>query len=127
MKERMIYHPMGEATRETMELYIEAMLRAGVTAQEAAEAIGKALCRIFAYAVDQFEAFDAALKAMTTVGAAELVEPQEQVKGPRPHPCPDAGPLRPPKSTRTAYTARVQRIRPQARSAIKQRRNRRRE
>lgn len=126
MKERIIVHiPIED--RKIAEIYAEAVIRAGVTLREAAEAISKAIYYIFAEAADQFEAFDAALKAVTTVGAAELVEPQEQAKGPRPHPCPDAGPLRPPKSTRAAYTACVQRIRPQARSAIKQRRNRRRE
>ena len=127
MKKRLIYFPMGESTREVMELYVEAMIRAGVTAREAAEAIGKALDKIFACAADQFEAFNAALEAVTAKGHVEPLERPEQAKAPRPHPCPDAGPLRPPKSTRTAYVARAQRIRPQARSAIKQRRNRRRE
>lgn len=83
----------------------------GMTLQELAEALRAAFVEIFG--------------SIFTWGW----EPQtpEQDKAPRPHPCPDAGPLRPPKSTRTAYAARVQRIRPQARSAIKQRRNRRRE
>lgn len=126
MKERIIVHiPIED--RKIAEIYAEAVIRAGVTLQEASEAISKAIYYIFAEAADQFEAFDAALKAVTTVGAVELLEPQEQTKGPRSHPCPTSGPLRPTKSTRTAYTARVQRIRPQARSAIKQRRNRRRE
>lgn len=127
MKERRIYYPMGEATRETMELYIDAMLRACVTVQEAAEAIGKALHKIFDCEADQFEAFNDALKAVKATEHVEPFERPKQAKAPRPNPCPDAGPLRPPKSTRTAYAARVQRIRPQARSAIKQRRNRRRE
>lgn len=126
MKERIIVHiPIED--RKIAEIYAEAVIRAGVTLQEASEAISKAIYYIFAEAAGKFEAFDAALKAVTTVGAVELLEPQEQAKGQRPHPCPDAGPLRPQKNTRTAYTARVQRIRPQARSAIKQRRNRRRE
>ena len=126
MKERIIINvPAGD--RKIMEIYIKAILQAGITLQEAAEALSKAIYHVFGSAAEQFEALDAALKATTLVGTVEPLEPQEQAKGPRPHPCPDAGPLRPTKSTRTAYTARVQRIRPQARSAIKQRRNRRKE
>lgn len=126
MKERIIVHiPIED--RKIAEIYTEAVIRAGITLQEAAETIGKAIYQVFGNAADQFAALDAAMKAITAMGTVEPLEPQERPKSPRPHPCPDTGPLRPSKSTRTAYAARVQRIRPQARSAIKQRRNRRRE
>lgn len=96
----------------------------GMTLQEVAEALHDALVRLYGRAADQFKALSDAMNAMAR---GEEPEQQEQEKALRSHPCPDAGPLRPQKSTRTAYAARVQRIRPQARSAIKQRRNRRRE
>lgn len=95
-----------------------------MTLQEVAEALHAALVRLFGYAADQFKALN---DAMNAAARGEEPKPQEQAKSTRPHPCPASGPLRPPKSTRTAYAARVQRIRPQARSAIKQHRNRRRE
>ncbi len=119
--------PMGEHTRENMELHIGAAFAGGAKLEEIVKAIRAALVRIFGEGIDQFQAFNDAMNALALGKELEPLEPQEQTKGPRPHPCPDAGPLRPTKSTRTAYTARVQRIRPQARSAIKQRRNRRRE
>lgn len=116
--------PMGEHTRENMELHIGAAFAGGAKLEEIVKAIRAALVRIFGEASDQFKALN---DAMNAAARGEEPKPQEQAKGQRPHPCPDAGQLRPQKSTRTAYTARVQRIRPQARSAIKQRRNRRRE
>ena len=119
--------PMGEHTQENMELHIGAAFAGGAKLEEIVKAIRAALVRIFGEGIDQFQAFNDAMNALALGKELEPLEPQEQTKGPRPHPCPDAGPLRPTKSTRTAYTARVQRIRPQARSAIKQRRNRRRE
>ena len=119
--------PMGEHTRENMELHIGAAFAGGAKLEEIVKAIRAALVRIFGEGIDQFQAFNDAMNASTLVGTVEPLEPQEQAKGPRPHPCPTSGPPRPPKSTRTAYAARVQRIRPQARSTIKQRRNRRRE
>ena len=119
--------PMGEHTRENMELHIGAAFAGGAKLEEIVKAIRAALVRIFGEGIDQFQAFNDAMNALALGKELEPLEPQEQTKGPRPHPYPDAGPLRPTKSTRTAYTARVQRIRPQARSAIKQRRNRRRE
>lgn len=119
--------PMGDHTRENMELHIGAAFAGGAKLEEIVKAIRAALVRIFGEGIDQFQAFNDAMNALALGKELEPLEPQEQTKGPRPHPCPDAGPLRPTKSTRTAYTARVQRIRPQARSAIKQRRNRRRE
>ena len=78
-------------------------------------------------AADQFQALNDAMNALAQGEELEPITPDIAEKAPRPHPCPASGKLRPPKSTRTAYAARVQRIRPQARSTIRQRRNRRRE
>lgn len=95
--------------------------------EEVAEAIRAALVRIFGDAADQFQALNDAMNALAQGEELEPITPDIAEKAPRPHPCPASGKLRPPKSTRTAYAARVQRIRPQARSTIRQRRNRRRE
>lgn len=119
--------PMGEHTQENMELHIGAAFAGGAKLEEIVKAIRAALVRIFGEASDQFQALNDAMNALARGEELKPLEPQEQAKGPRPHPCPTSGPPRPPKSTRTAYAARVQRIRPQARSTIKQRRNRRRE
>lgn len=128
MKERIIIavHCDG-ATRKIMKMYAEAVIRAGVTLEEAAGALAEAIYKIFGNAADQFAALDAAMKAITITGAAEPLEPPEQVKAPRPHPCPDAGRRRRPENVRPPRTIQRAGIRPQARSTIKQRRNRRRE
>lgn len=118
---------MGDNTREIMEMYAEAMLRTGAKLEEIARVLNDAIRKISGNAADQFAVFDAAMKAITTMGAAEPLEPQEQVKAPRPHPCPDAGRRHRPKNMRLPRTIQRASIRPQARSTIKQRRNRRRE
>lgn len=127
MKERIIVVPMGDNTRKIIEMYAGAMIRAGVELAEAAEAINAAIQKIFTEAADQFEAFDAALKVMTALQPLEPLAPEKQVKATRPHPCPDAGRRRRPENVRIPQTIQRARIRPQARSTIKQRRNRRRE
>lgn len=119
--------PMGDHTREYMELHIGAAFVGGMKLEEIAEAIRAALVRIFGDAADQFQALNDAMNALAQGEELEPITPDIAEKAPRPHPCPASGKLRPPKSTRTAYAARVQRIRPQARSTIRQRRNRRRE
>lgn len=126
MKERIIVHVPIE-DRKIAEIYAEAVIRAGITLQEAAETIGKAIYQVFGNAADQFAALDAAMKAITAMGTVEPLEPQEQPKIPRPHPCPDTGRRRRPENVRPTKTIQRANIRPQARSTIKQRRNRRRE
>ena len=103
--------PMGDHTQEYMELHIGAAFAGGMKLE----------------AADQFQALNDAMNALAQGEELEPITPDIAEKAPRPHPCPASGKLRPPKSTRTAYAARVQRIRPQARSTIRQRRNRRRE
>lgn len=112
---------------KTPEVIIGAAFVGGMKLEEIAEAIRAALVRIFGDAADQFQALNDAMNALAQGEELELITPDIAEKAPRPHPCPASGKLRPPKSTRTAYAARVQRIRPQARSTIRQRRNRRRE
>ena len=119
--------PMGDHTQEYMELQNGAAVVGGMKLEEIAEAIRAALVRIFGDAADQFQALNDAMNALAQGEELEPITPDIAEKAPRPHPCPASGKLRPPKSTRTAYAARVQRIRPQARSTIRQRRNRRRE
>ena len=119
--------PMGDHTQEYMELHIGAAFVGGMKLEEIAEAIRAALVRIFGDAADQFQALNDAMNALAQGEELEPITPDIAEKAPRPHPCPASGKLRPPKSTRTAYAAHVQRIRPQARSTIRQRRNRRRE
>ena len=119
--------PMDDHTQEYMELHIGAAFVGGMKLEEIAEAIRAALVRIFGDAADQFQALNDAMNALAQGEELEPITPDIAEKAPRPHPCPASGKLRPPKSTRTAYAARVQRIRPQARSTIRQRRNRRRE
>lgn len=119
--------PMGDHTQEYMELHIGAAFAGGARLEEVVEAIRAALVRIFGGVADQFQALNDAMNALAQGEGLEPITPDMAEKAPRPHPCPASGKLRPPKSTRTAYAARVQRIRPQARSTIRQRRNRRRE
>ena len=119
--------PMGDHTQEYMELHIGAAFSSGAKLEEVVEAVRAALIRIFGEAADQFQALNDAMNALARGEELEPLTPDVAEKAPRPHPCPASGKLRPPKSTRTAYAAHVQRIRPQARSTIRQRRNRRRE
>lgn len=128
MKERIIIAVAGDGnTRKIMEMYAEAMIRTGVTMEEIAGTLAEIIYSIFGNAADQFAALDAAMKSITIMGAAEPLEPREQVKTTRPHPCPDDGRRRRPENVRLPRTIQRASIRPQARSTIKQRRNRRRE
>lgn len=107
------------------------MTGGGVTVREIVEAWVEAINLMYRSAAEQLEAFDATMKALETIGAttwgAELLEPQERAKAPRPHPYPDAGRRRRPENARLPRTTQRASIRPQAHSTIKQRRNRRRE
>lgn len=99
----------------------------GITLQEIAEALHAALVQMFGYAADQFKAINDAMNAMARGEELEPMTPNVAEKAPRPHPCPDAGHQRRPENVRLPQSIQRARIRPQARSTIKQRRNRRRE